>query len=168
MSIILRFVSSNDIVSRIIRGGELGFLYQHVEAKMADGTLLGAHWDDGVQARAADYDKAYEYDLYVTIPCTDEQAATFETFLWSQVGKPYDEVAIAELADGFVTGEAPNWPNSPSWICSALQTAALLTAGIIKGAPATVRLATPRDVLVACAALTTIGEPTPRSTIRST
>ena len=168
MSIILRFVSSNDIVSRIIRGGELGFLYQHVEAKMADGTLLGAHWDGGVQARAADYDKAYEYDLYVTIPCTDEQAATFETFLRSQVGKPYDEVAIAELADGFVTGEAPNWPNSPSWICSALQTAAILTAGIIKGAPATVRLATPRDVLVACAALTTIGEPTPRSTIRST
>ena len=50
--------------------------------------------------------------------------------------------AIAEMADGFVTGEAPNWPTKPSWICSALQTAAMLTAGIIKGAPATIELAT--------------------------
>ena len=157
--ITLRFVSSSDLVSRIIRGAELGFAYQHVEAKMPDGTLLGAHLDGGVQARAANYDTAYAADLYVDVPCSADQEAAFETFLRAQVGKPYDVVAIAEMADGVVSGEAPNWPQSPSWICSALQTAALLTAGIIKGAPATVRLATPRDVLVACAALTTIGEP---------
>jgi hypothetical protein len=74
------------------------------------------------------------------------------------------------MADGVVTGEAPNWPDSPSWICSALITAGLLTAEIIKAAPATVRLATPRDVLVACSALTIIGEPKQNpgvSTIRS-
>ena len=159
MSITLRFVSSNDMVSRIIRGGELGFPYQHVEAQMPDGSLLGAHASGGVQARPADYDKDYIQDLYVTVPCLPDAVAIFHDFLRSQIGKPYDMGAIAEMADGFVTGEAPNWPSSPSWICSALQTAAMLTAGIIKGAPATVRLATPRDVLVACAALTTIGEP---------
>jgi len=158
MSVTLRFVSSGDMISRIIRGAELGFPYQHVEAKMPDGTLLGAHLDGGVQARAADYDKSYAYDLYVEVPCSADQAAAFEAFLRSQVGKPYDLEAIAEMADGFVTGEVPNWPSKPSWICSALQTAALLTAGIIKGAPATVRLATPRDVLVACAVLTPIGK----------
>jgi hypothetical protein len=170
MSITLRFVSSSDIVSRIIRGGELGFLYQHVEARMPDGTLLGAHADGGVQARAADYDKTYIQDLYVTVPCQPDAVATFHDFLRSQIGKPYDMKAIAEMADGFVTGEAPSWPDSPSWICSALITAGLLTAEIIKAAPATVRLATPRDVLVACSALTIIGEPKRNpgvSTIRS-
>lgn len=160
MSVTLRFVSSNDLISRIIRGGELGFRYQHVEALMSDGSLLGAH-GDGVDARPRDYDKSYVEDLYVTVPCETAQALVFESFLRSQVGKPYDFDAIAEMADGFLTGEAPDWTQSPSWICSALQTAALLTAGIIHGAPATVRLATPRDVLVACAALTPIGAPTP-------
>ena len=159
MTIILRFVSSDDLASRIIRGAELGFTYQHVEAQMADGTLLGAHISGGVQARAADYDIAYQQDLYVELPCADAQSVVFENFLRGQLGKPYDVLALAEMADGVLTGEAPDWPSSPSWICSALQTAALLTAGVIKGAPATVRLATPRDVLVACAALTTIDDP---------
>ena len=112
MSITLRFVSSSDIVSRIIRGGELGFLYQHVEARMPDGTLLGAHADGGVQARAADYDKTYIQDLYVTVPCQPDAVATFHDFLRSQIGKPYDMKAIAEMADGFITGESPNWPGS--------------------------------------------------------
>ncbi len=164
--IVLRFVSSNDLVSRIIRGGQLGFPYEHVEAKMPDGALLGAHFDGGVQARPTDYDKKYVRDLYVSVPADYGQTLAFVAFLRSQIGKPYDVIAIAEMADGVVTGEAPSWPDSPSWICSALITAALLTAGIIKGAPATVRLATPRDVLVACAALTPIGEPTPRSAVR--
>ena len=50
--ITLRFVSSSDLVSRIIKGGQMGFGYQHVEALMPDGTLLGAHIQGGVQARA--------------------------------------------------------------------------------------------------------------------
>lgn len=156
-SITLRFVTANDLISRAIRGGEMGFPFSHVECKMPDGTLLGAHAQGGVQARAADYDKAWTKQLFVDVPCDDGEAAAFYTFLREQLGKDYDMEAICEMAEGAVTGEAPDWQNSPSWICSALQTAALLTAGIIKGAPATVRLATPRDVLVACAALTAIG-----------
>lgn len=138
----------------------MGFWSSHVEALMQDGTLLGAHYDGGVQARAADYDKGqWHQQLYVPVPCTPAQALRFTAFLESQIGKPYDMPAIEEMALGVLTGEAPNWPQKPSWICSALQTAALLTAGIIKGAPATVRLATPRDVLVSIAAITEIGMP---------
>jgi hypothetical protein len=95
----------------------------------------------------------------VDVPASDSEASAFYDFLRSKIGLPYDMMAIAEMADGALTGEAPSWPSANSYICSALQTAALLTAGLIKGAPATVRLSTPRDVLVACAALTPIGTP---------
>lgn len=162
MTITLRFVTDSDLVSQAIRGGEMGFWASHVECKMPDGTLLGAHYSGGVQARAAGYDTGqWSHELYVDIPCAQTEAANFWAFLIAQIGKPYDMAAIGEMALGVLTGEAPDWPNSPSWICSALQTAALLTAGIIHAAPATVRLATPRDVLMMCAALATIDEPSP-------
>lgn len=151
--ITLRFVTAGDLISRAIRGGELGFWASHVECRMPDGTLLGAHADGGVASRPADYDKSWTQQMFVDVPCRDDQAAAFHAFLLEQVGKPYDMEAICELADGFLTGEARDWSDPPSWICSALQTASLLTAGIIMAAPAGVRLATPRDVLVACAAL---------------
>jgi len=157
---VLRFVTANDLVSQAIRGGEMGFWASHVEALMPGGALLGAHFDGGVQARPRDYDKGqWTRDLFVALPCSAEQDAAFEAFLRTQICKPYDMAAIGEMAIGALTGEAPDWPNSPAWICSSLITAALLTARLVKGAPATVRLATPRDVLVACAALTAIGEP---------
>ena len=166
MSITLRFVTSgfedgviSGLISKTIRGAEFGFWASHVEALMPNGMLLGAH-GDGVTAVPRDYDKGkFSQELYVEVPCTDDQAAAFYAFLRSKLKLPYDYEAIGEMAVGVLSGEAPDWQSSPSYICSALQTAALLTAGIIKGAPATVRLATPRDVLVACAALTTIGDP---------
>lgn len=162
--ITLRFVTCNDSVSNTIRRGEMGFWASHVEALMPDGKLLGAHAAGGVQECTSDYDASlWTQQLYVPVPCGAAQTQTFEMFLKSQLGKPYDMPAIEEMALGILTGEAPNWQQKPSWICSALQTAALLMAGIIKGAPATVRLATPRDVLVAVAALVEIGTPETRS-----
>lgn len=159
-SVTLRFVTCDDSVSRIIRRGEFGFWASHVEALMPDGTLLGAHYDGGVQARPRNYDKGkWSKELYVHVPCVLAQTQTFEAFLKTQIGKPYDMDAIGEMALGVLTGEAPDWPSKPSWICSALQTAALLKTGIIKAAPATVRLATPRDVLMALSGLVEIGQP---------
>ena len=159
-SIRLKFVDTNDgLVSRVIRGAELGFPYSHVEAVTPDGHYLGALSDGGVQSRASTYDTTWSQQLFVDVPATDPQAAAFYGFLQSKIGLPYDMTAIAEMADGALTGEAPNWPTANAYTCSALQTGALLTAGLIEGAPATVRLATPRDVLVACAALTPIGQP---------
>jgi hypothetical protein len=161
--ITLRFVTDSDPVSDTIRRGEMGFWASHVEALMPDGTLLGAHYDGGVAARPRDYDAGqWSQQLYVPVPCAPARARAFAAFLQGQLGKPYDMTAIGEMAVGVLTGESPNWPQKPSWICSALQTAALLSAGIIKAAPATVRLATPRDVLVAVAALVEIGTPQTR------
>lgn len=146
--ITLRFVTGNDLVSGVIRGGEMGFWASHVEAVMLDGTLLGAHSNGGVQARPAGYDRGEcRRELIVTIASTADEFATWEGFLRSQVGKPYDMTAIGEMALGTLTGEAPNWKQSGAWICSALMVAGLLSAGILKSAPTTVRLATPRDVL---------------------
>jgi hypothetical protein len=160
MAVRLRFVDTNDsLVSRVIRGAELGFAYSHVEAVTPDGQYLGALSDGGVQSRPSTYDTTWTRQLFVDVPATDQQSAAFFGFLHSKIGLPYDFAAIAEMADGVLTGEAPDWTAANAYICSALQTAALLTAGLIKSAPATVRLATPRDVLVACAALTPIGPP---------
>lgn len=158
-NVALRFVTANDLISRAIRGGELGFWASHVECRMPDGTLLGAHVDGGVQARAGDYDATWSQQLFVDVPCNAAQAAAFYSFLASQIGKPYDLTAIGEMADGFTTGEAPDWVQSPAWICSALQMGALIASGIALAAPATVRLATPRDVLVACGMVAAIGIP---------
>ena len=157
-SVRLRFVDTNDgLVSRVIRGAELGLAYSHVEAVTPNGLYLGALSDGGVQARPSSYDTTWSQQLFVDAPATNAQASAFYDFLQSKVGLPYDMTAIYEMADGALTGEAPNWPAASAYTCSALITAALLTVGLIQGAPATVRLATPRDVLIACAALTPIG-----------
>ena len=53
------------------------------------------------------------------------------------------------MAQGILTGAESPLGNAAGYICSALQTAALLHAGSTRDAPAGVRLTTPRDVLVA-------------------
>lgn len=163
MAIRFRFVNTTDsLVSRIIRGAQFGVPYSHVEAVTPDGFYLGALMDGGVQKRASTYDNEYNSELIVSIPVSVDQENTFYNFLESKIGLPYDQLAIMEMAEGVLTGENPNWPTMNAYICSALQTAAAIMCGLFKAAPATVRLATPRDVLVGCAALVPLGQPTPR------
>ena len=160
----LRFVDSNDnLVARVIRGAQMGLPWSHVEAVIPDGLYLGALIDGGVQARLPAYDSSWTRQLFVDVPATDLQLQTWSNFLGSKIGLPYDEAAIAEMAEGTLTGAAPAWDQASAYICSALQTAALLAAGIVKSAPAGVRLATPRDVLIACGALATVGVPETRT-----
>ena len=156
--ITLRFVDDQTSwVSAIIRGAQFGVAWSHVESVTPDGFYLGALMAGGVQKRPSNYDKKFTSELFVNLPASDEQGAAFYAFLESKIGLAYDEIAILEMAAGALSGEAQNWPAANAYICSALVTAGLLTAGIIKAAPATVRLATPRDVLVGCAALIAIG-----------
>jgi hypothetical protein len=153
-AVTLRFVHSGGLVARLIRMGEDGFAYQHVECLTPDGALVGAHIDGGVLARANGYDAGrFEFDLYVRIPCTRGQADAYHAFLAAQIGKPYDRREIAEIAVGVATGVAPNWIGVGSWICSELQTKAALAASLIASA---VEPSTPRDCLGWCAALTEI------------
>jgi hypothetical protein len=142
--ITLRFVDGQDVVAAGIRAAEYGFWAIHTEALMPDGTLLGAHWDGGVQARAHDYDAGqYTKDLYVSIPTTAEMTDAFHSFLRAQLGKPYDVEAIA----AFVAGR--DWQKPDAWFCSELQAAALAHCGWFTSALAEqFNKITPRDLLL--------------------
>jgi uncharacterized protein YycO len=129
---------------------ELGIPYQHVEAVTQDGFYLGSHLSGGVQRRPTNYDaENIRVELFADISASDEQTKTFYDFLSEHIGKPYDLTAILSLAEGFTTDRAPSLPETyDCWICSALQIAALMKAGLVKSAPQQVRLTTTRDVLV--------------------
>lgn len=151
----LRFVGSTDVVSRIIKMGELGIPFQHVEAVTPDGRYLGAHMQGGVMARHVGYDAgSFSRELFVDLPASDVASAAFYAFLGAQIGKPYDNEAILTLAEGFATDRAPSLPETTAaWICSALQIAALIAGGLARSAPQSIRLTTPRDVLAIAGAL---------------
>jgi hypothetical protein len=154
--IVLRFVTCNDLVSRVIRGGELGFWASHVEAVTPDNCYLGAHADGGVQKRPHDYDVGHwTKQVFVSIPVSMAQETAFWAFLYSQIGAPYDMAAIGDLAEGVIT-PLFGAEKQQKWICSSLQVQALITAGVIKSAAATVRLTTPRDLLCALGVLTVV------------
>jgi len=140
----IRFVGGNDLISRGISAAEYGFWAIHTEAVMPDGTLLGAHYQDGVQARPADYDKGkFTRDLIVPIPVDDATADKFHAFLRSQIGKPYDIEAIV----AFVARR--DWQAPDSWFCSELQAAALAACGWFTSDLATqFNHITPRDLLL--------------------
>lgn len=140
----IRFVTCRDPVSAGIRAFEYGFWASHVEALMPDGTLLGAHYDGGVQARERGYDKGkFSQELYVQIPAPPVMTDAFHSFLREQIGKPYDVDAIA----GIVAQR--DWQEPDSWICSELIAAALSASGYFPQHLAVeFNHITPRDVLL--------------------
>jgi hypothetical protein len=157
--ITLRFVTAGDLASDAIRAEERCWA-SHVECRMPDGTLLGAHVDGGVQARPADYDATWTQELFVDLPATPRQADAFHAFLTAQVGKPYDLAAIADIAFGEAAPVDP--ARAPDWICCELIVAALLAAAIVPSAPCGVRTSTVRDALAIAGALAPVGAPTQR------
>ena len=142
--ITIRFVTAHDPVSEGIRHFEYGFWATHVEALMPDGTLLGAHADGGVLARPHDYDaSAFTKEIYVHLPVTSEETDSFHSFLRTQVGKPYDFLAIA----GIVAQR--DWQSDDRWFCSELIASALCHSGIFPTELAEhFNHITPRDVLL--------------------
>lgn len=139
----LRFVTCNDPISAAIRVGEYGFWASHAEALMPDGTLLGAHYDGGVQARPRGYDAAImRRELFVSLPCAASVETAFFDFLRSQLGKPYDLEAIAALV------AERDWRAPNSWFCSELMAAALEASGYMPPLAADVAKITPRDLLL--------------------
>jgi hypothetical protein len=96
----------------------------HVDAVCDDGSLLGAQYASGlggrpagVQIRPKDYGDSCGMTKRVrfTILASQEQHDTFWVFLQAQLGKPYDDTAIA----AFVAGR--DWHDPSAWICSELQ-----------------------------------------------
>jgi hypothetical protein len=139
----LRFVTCSDAVSAGIRFGEYGFWASHVEAVMPDGSLLGAHYDGGVQSRLKGYDAAtIQREEIVSLPCADAVEQKFLDFLCGQIGKPYDLEAIVGLV------AQRDWRSPDSWFCSELQAAALEESGYMLPLAADVAKITPRDLLL--------------------
>lgn len=119
----LQFVLGPDVSSKAIAWFSSGNL-SHVDAVLADGSLLGARSDHvggqppGVQIRPADY-AAWPLKVRIEIRATQEQEVAYKRFLFSQINKPYDSSAIW----GFAAGR--DWRSPDSWFCSELQAAAL-------------------------------------------
>jgi hypothetical protein len=96
----------------------------HVDVVLDDGTLLGARSETigtippGVQIRPVAYEK-WTRTQTVKLMGGPGLEGDFHDFLWRQIGKPYDELAIV----AFVVQR--DWRSEGSWICSELVAAAL-------------------------------------------
>ncbi len=130
--ITLQFVLGADLASRAIAFWGQGYGgFSHVDAVLSDGTLLGARNDvagdqpAGVRIRPANYE-TWARKERLELACTFTQEATWEAWLKSQVGLPYDSGAIWD----FVLGRS-DLAKPGHWICSALQTGALEKAGLL-------------------------------------
>jgi len=129
--------------------------YSHVDLVLRDGTLLGARDDmilgipAGVQIRPSSYVDG-ESVLRVSVPCTDEQEAAFYAYAQEQVGKPYDQEAIA----AFVVGR--NWRDPNDWYCSELGAACTEKSGIVPPLIAPCNKIAPGDLALLLSALVEI------------
>lgn len=124
----LQFVCEAALSSQAIAWFSSGH-FSHVDCLLDDGKLLGARDDvvggrpAGVQIRPSAYVK-WVRQVVMAVPCTAEQKRTYHRFLFDQVGKPYDSLAIW----AFLLNR--DWRACDSWICSELQSAAGEKAGI--------------------------------------
>lgn len=156
-TIVLQFAESTSLGGRIIEWYDHG-RFAHVDTVLPDGSLLGARDDvvagipAGVQIRPADYLGAAK-TFQVSLPVPDVAALDYEYFLRQQLGKSYDESAIA----GFVFGR--NWNKPDSWFCSELVAAGLQQAGILKPLVAPANKIPPDDLLLCLSCLVDIGLP---------
>jgi len=110
------------IVSAAIRLDSRGGV-SHVEAVLPDGTIVAALRPTGVTRCAPDYDTTSNIQIVVDIKMTPLQLATWESFLISRIGWPYDTPALA----GFLFLQ--NFHREHALICSALITDALRHCG---------------------------------------
>jgi hypothetical protein len=146
-AIIMQFVSDDkSFGSQAIEWFDHG-QYSHVDSVMPDGSLLGARDDvyngipKGVQIRPSEY-VAGKVTKRVLVPTTDPIAAAYYAFVTSQIGKPYDETAIA----AFVFGR--NWNEADSWFCSELNSAGLVASGFVHPLSAPANKIAPDDLLL--------------------
>lgn len=150
-AIVMQFAGSASLTSRLIEWFDHGE-FAHVDSVLPDGTLLGARDDvmdgypAGVQIRAADYQQGYTL-LRVSVPCTDDEQKAYYDFVLAQVGKPYDEKAIAAFAVG------RDWRSADSWFCSELCAAALEASGVVPTLSAPCNKIAPDDLLLVLSAL---------------
>jgi hypothetical protein len=120
----------------------------HVEAVMADGSIIAALMGEGVCHKPGDYDQVSTEQIFVDIIMPFHNQDRWREYLLSRVGRPYDFEAIA--------GEALhiNLRRRGGFLCSALQTLALRVARFFPR-PLSVpsHEITPRDLLLILSAM---------------
>lgn len=148
----LQFVAGTDLSSRLIAWWGNGWHgYSHVDAVLADGSLLGARSDviggvpAGVQIRPPGYEK-WVRTAVVTIQTP--KGPEWEAFLRSQIGRQYDITNIVDL----ITGESPI-ENDGRWICSSLQTEALEQIQLLPELPVPPQQVTPDGLYLVASTL---------------
>lgn len=130
----LSFVCERAFTSSVIARFSAGH-FSHVDALMPSGQLFGARSDRvrcrngmaaprGVHIRPPAYAKFNRQTIF-NVPATKAQQHAFWSFLWPQIGKPYDWRVIWAFALG------RDWREQDSWICSELQAAALEASGVL-------------------------------------
>ena len=118
MLLTLQFSCQDDFGSTVIRFFSHG-AWSHVDLVLDDGRLLGARSDvckgvpSGVQIRPKDY-TAFKARRIVSLNLTDEQYKKAMDFINSQIGKPYDSIAILAFALN------RNWRDDDAWFCDEL------------------------------------------------
>ena len=158
----LQFVCAANLASRLIAWYGNGYDgFSHVDAILPDGSLLGARADavggqsPGVRIRPPAYERWTRISR-VTIPCSAADAFTWQAWLRSQVGEPYDSDAIW----GFILGRSDHAKGH--WICSAVQTGALEKVGKMPRLPVPPSQVTPNSLfLLSVAVGGTAAEVTP-------
>jgi hypothetical protein len=139
----IRFVTSRDLVSTLIRFGERDGWPTHAEVVLPDSSLLGAHFDGGVMIRKAGYDNdRLKQELVLDIPTFDRIEKRFHGFLYEQLGKKYDWRAV------FGLGMGRDWRDPEKWFCSELVAAALEECGWLPRLSAVNHHISPRDLLL--------------------
>jgi hypothetical protein len=104
--------------------------WSHVDNVTPKG-LLGARSDRvggqpaGVWPRPPGYQKSLRGQARVSLPCSAGQYQRWLDFLYAQVGKRYDKLAI------FAFIIERDWRDESAWFCSELAARALEVAGIL-------------------------------------
>jgi hypothetical protein len=155
VGVTLQFSRMNDLGSDFIRLYDHGS-WSHVDNVLPDGSLLGARDDtcggkpEGVQIRPDGY-LPFTATKRVVLMCTTTQSDVWLSFIQAQIGKPYDETAIA----GFVLNR--DWRRDDSWFCSELACAALETSKIFPfPLAAQANKVTPDDLFLVASALVNV------------
>lgn len=149
----LQFVAAAGWASRLIAWYGNGYHgYSHVDAVLPSGQLLGARSDKtggqpaGVRIRPQGYERWLRREILV-IQASGAQVHDWLHFLKRQIGHPYNEAGIIDIA----IGRKP--AKNGHWFCSQLQTAALEAVGLLPNLGVPPAQITPDTLAVACRAI---------------